>query len=81
MKVMFVNYSHIWSDMALGSRITSNSPHCKLKTVLGLGVSQYTGISVYCNTEQNYSVSRYKSYIPVYCVNTFSRCLLVFHKT
>ena len=31
-----------------------------------LGVSQYTGISVYCNTEQNYIVSRYKSYIPVY---------------
>jgi hypothetical protein len=46
-----------------------------------LGVSQYTGISVYCNTKQNHIVSRCKSNILVYCVNTFYRRLLVFHKT
>ena len=47
-----------------------------------LGVSQYTVISVYCNTVQNYIVLRYKTYIPVYRVYIFfSRCTLVFHKT
>ena len=46
-----------------------------------IGVSQYTGISVYCNTEQNYIVSRYKSCIPVYCVYIFSRHQWVFSKT
>jgi hypothetical protein len=30
-----------------------------------LGVSKYTGISVYCNTEEYYIVSRYKRYILV----------------
>ena len=42
---------------------------------------EFSGISVYCNTEQKYIVLRYKSCIPVYRVYIFSRCLLVFHKT
>jgi hypothetical protein len=49
-----------------------------------VGVSQFTGISVYCNTEQNYIVSRYKSFIQVFsytlCSYYFSSCLLVFNK-
>jgi hypothetical protein len=50
-----------------------------------LGVSQYTGKSVYCNKEQNYIVSLYKDCIPVFsdtlCKYYFSCRLLVFYNT
>jgi hypothetical protein len=90
-----VQVMYTYCDLIVFFFLLKNVTHCQWRTaqfrpMLGatglwaggdlLGVSQYTGISVCCNTEQNYIVSQCKSYITVYCMNTFSRCLLVFHK-
>jgi hypothetical protein len=59
--------------------------HIIILFIFGNRVSQYTGISVYCSTKQNYIVLQYKSYIPVFSDTLYwyyiSSRLLALYKT